>query len=72
MGDSLGLLVGLLLAAALLIGAFWGADLISRRLVKHPAARFFLTAGLGLVFLAILIGGLVAGCVALLGSPNYH
>jgi hypothetical protein len=65
--------LGALLAVCSVIGgSFWGGYQVSRRLVEHPVALVFLTLLFGMIFTAIVATGLVAGCVAIAGSPTFR
>jgi hypothetical protein len=57
-----------LIVGGVLGASFWAAYLVACRVVEHPAAVFFLTLLIGVVFLAIVITGVYAGCSAIFGN----
>ena len=64
--------LALLVVCSVIAGSFWVGYQAARRLVEHPAALVFLTLLFGAIFTAIIAAGLVAGCVAIAGSPSFR
>ena len=61
-----------LLWFAMLGGSAWGAVVLARKWVANPWARFFLGALLCVVFWIAGTTAVISGCVAVVGSPNFH
>ena len=64
--------LALLIGCSVIGGSFWGGYQAARRMVEHPGAVLILTLLFGTIIAAIVATGLVAGCIAIAGSPSFR
>lgn len=64
----------LVIAVALgLVGLlFWAGYILSTKITQNINLRILLTILFGIVFNIGLVTAAVAGCIAIVGSPNFH
>ena len=75
MSPALGILTSLVVLAiglGIIALALWGGIVLARKLVADPLGSVLLGILFGLIFLVAGITALVAGCIALAGSPSFR